>query len=62
MNWIKHIITGADKQTVDAARVFWIVGVLAFLGLSAFEVYRSGHFNMTVRSPTAVFRLLALLA
>lgn len=47
MNWIKHIITGADNQTVDVARVLWIVGVLAFLGFAGYEVYKSGHFDMT---------------
>jgi hypothetical protein len=47
MNWIKHIITGADNQTVDVARVLWITGVLAFLCFAGFEVYKSGHFNMT---------------
>jgi hypothetical protein len=47
MNWIKHIITGADNQTADVARVLWIVGVLAFLGFAGYEVYKSGHFDMT---------------
>jgi hypothetical protein len=47
MNWLKHIITGADNQTVDVARVLWIVGVLAFLCFSGFEVYKSGQFNMS---------------
>jgi hypothetical protein len=47
MNWLKHLITGADNQTVDVARVLWIAGVLAFLCFSGLEVYKSGHFNMT---------------
>lgn len=47
MNWLKHIITGADNQTVDVARVLWIVGVLAFLGFAGYEVFKSGHFDMT---------------
>jgi hypothetical protein len=47
MNWIKHIFTGADNQTVDVARVLWIGGVIAFLGFAGFEVYKSGHFDMT---------------
>lgn len=46
MNWLKHLITGADNQTVDVARVLWIAGALAFLGFAGYEVYKSGHFNM----------------
>jgi ABC-type uncharacterized transport system permease subunit len=46
MNWLKHIITDADNQTVDIARVLWIVGVLVFLGLTSYEGCKSGHFNM----------------
>ena len=46
MEWLKHIITGADNETVDVARVLWIVGVVAFLCFTGFEVYKSGHFNM----------------
>lgn len=47
MNWLKHLITGADNQTVDVARVLWIVGVIAFLCFTGYEVYKSGHFNMS---------------
>jgi hypothetical protein len=47
MNFLKHMITGADNQTVDVARVLWIVGVLAFLCFAGCEVNKSGHFNMT---------------
>lgn len=47
MNWLKHLITGADNQTVDVARVLWIAGALYFLGCTGYEVYKSGHFNMT---------------
>lgn len=47
MNWIKHIFTGIDNQTVDVSRVLWIVGMLTFLGYAGYEVYKSGHFNMT---------------
>jgi hypothetical protein len=46
MNWLKHIITGADNQTVDVARVLWIVGVLYFIGCTGYEVFKSGHFDM----------------
>jgi hypothetical protein len=47
MNWIKHIITGADNQTADVARVLWIVGVLYFLSCTGYEVVKFGHFDMT---------------
>jgi hypothetical protein len=46
MNFLKHIFTGIDNQTVDVARVLWIVGVITFLGYSGYEVYKSGHFDM----------------
>jgi len=47
LQYLKHMITGMDNQTVDVARVLWIVGVVAFLGFTGCEVYKSGHFNMT---------------
>jgi hypothetical protein len=46
MGFLKHIITGIDNTTVDVARVLWIVGVIAFLCFSGYEVYKSGHFDM----------------
>jgi len=46
MIFFKHLITGADNQTVDVARVLWILGVIAFLFLSGLDVYKSGHFDM----------------
>jgi hypothetical protein len=46
MDFIKHLITGIDNNTVDVARVLWIVGVVSFLGLTAFEVNKSGNFDM----------------
>lgn len=45
--YLKHMITGVDNQTVDVARVLWIVGVVTFLGFTGYEIYKSGHFNMT---------------
>jgi hypothetical protein len=47
MAWLKHMITGIDNQTIDVARVLLIVGVLSFLSFTGYEVYKSGHFNMT---------------
>ena len=46
MNFIKQLITGIDNQTVDVARVLWVVGVIAFLGLTGFQVYKTGAFDM----------------
>lgn len=43
---IRHLISGADNDTVDVARVLWIVGVVAFLGLCGYQVYKSGTFDM----------------
>jgi hypothetical protein len=46
MNFIKQLITGVDNRTVDVARVLWVVGVIAFLGLTGFQVYKTGAFDM----------------
>jgi hypothetical protein len=46
MQWLTHLVTGADNETVDVARVLWIVGVIAFLCFSGYEVYKTGHFDM----------------
>ena len=46
MTFFKQIITGIDNSTVDVARVLWIVGVVAFLGLTGFQVYKTGAFDM----------------
>jgi hypothetical protein len=46
MTFFKQIITGIDNNTVDVARVLWVVGVVAFLGLTGFQVYKTGAFDM----------------
>ena len=46
MNFIKHLFTGIDGVTYDPARALWIIGVAAFIGLSGYEVYKTGHFDM----------------
>jgi hypothetical protein len=46
MEWLKNLVTGLDNNTVDVARVLWIVGVLSFLGFAGMDVYKSGHFDM----------------
>ena len=46
MKFIKQLISGADNDTVDVARVLWILGVLAFLGFTGGQVYKTGTFDM----------------
>lgn len=46
MNFIKQLITGIDNSTVDVAGVLWIVGAIFFLGLTGYQVYKSGTFDM----------------
>lgn len=46
MEWLKQLVTGIDNNTVDVARVLWIIGTLSFLGLSAYDIYKSSHFDM----------------
>ena len=43
---IKDLFTGPDGETHDPARWLWIVGVIVFLGLSGFEVYKTNRFDM----------------
>jgi hypothetical protein len=46
MDFFKHMVTGIDNQTVDVARVLWIIGALSFLGFAGYQVYKSGSFDM----------------
>ena len=43
----KDLFTGPDGETHDPARWLWIIGVVAFLVLTGYELYRTGHFDMT---------------
>ena len=35
---IQQLLTGKDNQTYDLGRVSWLVGMLAVIGLAAYEV------------------------
>jgi hypothetical protein len=43
---IGDLFTGPDGKTHDPARWLWIIGVIAFLGFSGFQIYKSGAFDM----------------
>jgi len=43
---INDLFTGTDGVTHDPARWLWIIGVIAFLALSVFQVYKTGAFDM----------------
>lgn len=58
MRFILDMLTGIDGRTIDPARVFWIVGVIAFLGFTAFDLYKGNHFDM-MNYGTAYAMLLA---
>lgn len=47
MNFIRQLFTGIDNTTVDVARVLWVMGAVAFILFSAYEVYETGSFDMT---------------
>lgn len=47
MRFFKQLITGIDNYTVDVARVLWIVGVVAFLCFTGYQVFKSGRFEMS---------------
>lgn len=42
---LKHISTGKDGESYDIGRIMWIVGVIAYIGLSGFQVFKTGTFN-----------------
>jgi hypothetical protein len=46
MKWFVHCITGIDGETVDPARLLWIVGVISFLCFAGYEVWNTKHFDM----------------
>jgi len=42
---IKDILTGIDGRTYDAARVYLVPGVLLFLGLTGYAVFKGQPWN-----------------
>jgi len=38
---LQQLLTGKDNQTYDLGRVSWLVGMLAVIGLAAYEVMHS---------------------
>lgn len=44
--WINSLFTEDDDRTPDAVNVLWAVGVFTFLGLAAWTVYKTSHFDM----------------
>lgn len=43
MDAIKHMITGIDGQTVDPARVAFLITFLTFIGLAIYAVVGKGQ-------------------
>lgn len=45
--FIKDILTGIDGESYDVARVMWVLGVLFFLGMTAYSVHQDSthHFD-----------------
>ncbi|MCE9566381.1 MAG: amino acid ABC transporter substrate-binding protein [Planctomycetes bacterium] len=43
--FITDCITGIDGESADIGRVLWVLGALAFLGLSVYAVLKSGTFD-----------------
>jgi hypothetical protein len=42
---VSDCLTGKDGESYDVGRVLWIIGVLAFIGLSIYGLYRGGAFD-----------------
>jgi hypothetical protein len=38
---LQQLLTGKDNQTYDLGRVSWLVGMIAVIGLAAYEVMHS---------------------
>jgi hypothetical protein len=38
---LQQLLTGKDNQTYDLGRVSWLVGMLAVIGLAAYEMMHS---------------------
>ncbi|WP_422930157.1 amino acid ABC transporter substrate-binding protein [Singulisphaera sp. PoT] len=45
MAFLKDLVTGVDGESFDVGRVLWVASVLAFMGLSAYSLYRGGAFD-----------------
>jgi hypothetical protein len=43
--FFKHLFTGKDNETFDLARVLWALGVLSFLGMSFYGIYKGQEFH-----------------
>lgn len=44
-SFFKDILTGIDGESFDVGRVLWIMGVVAFVVLSFYAMYRGGAFD-----------------
>jgi hypothetical protein len=44
---LTDLFTGIDGKTHDISRWLWVFGIVAFLSFAGYEVYKSGHFDMT---------------
>ena len=42
---LRHTFTGKDNIHIDVARIMWAIGVLAFIGMSAFMIWKTHNFN-----------------
>jgi hypothetical protein len=42
---IKDCLTGKDGESYDVGRLLWILGVLAFIGLSIYSLCNKGTFD-----------------
>lgn len=40
-----HIFSGRDNQTVDVARVLWVLGVLSFVAFAGWHVWQNHQFD-----------------
>jgi hypothetical protein len=40
-----HIFSGKDNQTIDVARVLWVLGVLSFIGYAGYHVFGNHLFD-----------------
>jgi hypothetical protein len=44
----KDVLTGKNNQTFDIAKISWFLGVLFFLGFSAYNILKEGKMDYMV--------------
>lgn len=44
MRFFKDLLTGPDDQTYEIAHIMWFVGVISFVVLATYTVFKNGQY------------------